>query len=99
MTVRVVIRRRFKSGNVSQASSMLVQARKNAMAHDGYISSESLSGCQDPNEILVLSTWRHLEDWQTYEASQARQDLENQFAEMMEGPSQSIAYQLGLQQT
>jgi heme-degrading monooxygenase HmoA len=76
---------------------MLIQARQNAMEENGYISSETLRGCEDSNEILVLSMWRKQEDWRRYESSAVRQDLENRFSEIMEGPSQSIAYTLGMQ--
>ncbi len=97
MTVKVVIRRRFKDGNLEQASSMLIQARQNAMDVKGYIASETLCGCEDPNEILVLSMWEKKEDWDRYVQSDVRKGLELSFSEVMEGPSQSIAYELGMQ--
>lgn len=99
MTIKVIIRRRFKEGSLTEASHMLVQARQNAMKESGYIASETLKGCDDPNEILVLSMWRRISDWQRYESSPVRQELEDKFSEIMDGPSQSVAYELGLQGT
>ena len=96
MTVKVVIRRRFKDGTLEQASSMLIQARQNAMKATGYISSETLRGCEDTNEILVLSMWQNKEDWDRFVQSDVRQGLEQSFSEIMESPSQSIAYELGM---
>ncbi len=97
MTVKVVIRRRFKDGSLEKASSMLIQARQNAMEATGYISSETLRGCEDANEILVLSMWQKKEDWDRHVQSDVRKGLEQSFSEIMEGPSQSIAYELGMQ--
>ncbi|MCG8634962.1 MAG: antibiotic biosynthesis monooxygenase [Desulfobacterales bacterium] len=97
MTVKVIIRRRFKDGNLDKASTMLIQARQNAMDAQGYIASETLRGCEDPNEILVLSMWQKKEDWDRYANSDVRMGLEQSFSEIMEGPSQSIAYELGMQ--
>lgn len=96
MTIKVIIRRKFKEGHLKEANSMLIKARHNAMQTPGYLSSETLSGCDDPNEILVLSMWRKKEDWDQYESSSVRQGLEQQFAEVMDGPSQAIAYVMGL---
>ena len=97
MTIKVIIRRKIKEGCLRQASHLLIQARQNAMTQTGYISSETLSGCVDPNEILVLAMWRTKEDWDRYREGDLRRELEARFAEITDGPSQVIPYELGLQ--
>ncbi len=97
MTIKVIIRRKIKEGSLGQAARLLIQARQNAMTETGYISSETLSGCVDPNEILVLAMWQRKEDWNRYREGDLRRELEARFAEITEGPSQTIAYELGIQ--
>ena len=76
---------------------MLIQARNNAMQEKGYISSETLSNLKDPSEIVVLSTWQNHEDWTRYKNSSPRQDLEREFAGLIEGQTHTISYEMGLQ--
>lgn len=96
MTVKVLIKRKFKEGTLKDASQMLIQARTNAMSEKGYISSETLSGCDDPNTILVLSMWQKEENWNSYKNSALRKDNEDKYQEILEGPAEYEAYQLGL---
>ena len=96
MTVKVIIKRKFKEGHLREAAQMLIQARNNAMTEDGYISSETLSNCDDPNEIVVLSMWETRQDWWRYKDSRARQELERQFEELMEEQTRTISYEMGM---
>lgn len=96
MAVRIIIRRKFREGNLKKAHEMLIQARRNAMQEKGYISSETLSNYNDPNEIVVLSTWQRYEDWKNYEFSPVRQELEKMFAGMMDEPTYNIPYEMGI---
>lgn len=70
MTVKVLIKRNFKEAAVPEISKMLIQARTNALGKTGYISSETLRHCENPNDIMVISMWRHKEDWDAYRKDQ-----------------------------
>ncbi len=96
MPVKVVIKRRFKDPDFKKISQMLVQARTNAMNEPGYISSETLQGCDNPNEITVLSMWEEKSDWDNFKDCNARRDLEAGFAEMLETPTEAVVYKMGL---
>jgi heme-degrading monooxygenase HmoA len=96
MTVKVIIKRKFKEGCLREAAKMLIQARNNAMKEDGYISSETLSNCDDPDEIIVLSMWETRKDWWRYKDSTARQELEHQFEELLEVRTQTASYEMGM---
>ncbi|MCG8620126.1 MAG: antibiotic biosynthesis monooxygenase [Desulfobacterales bacterium] len=96
MVVKVIIQRTFKEGNYKEAANMLIRARQNAMQHDGYISSETLSNCDNPNDIVVLSMWESRKDWWRYKDSQARKDLEREFESLMEGGTRTTAYDMGM---
>ncbi len=96
MPVKVVIKRRFKDLDLKKISQMLVQARTNAMNEPGYISSETLQGCENPNEITVLSMWEEKSDWDNFKGCNARKALEAGFAEMLESPTEAVVYRMGL---
>ena len=96
MAVKVIITRRFKEGYIREAAKLLIEARNNAMHEEGYISSETLNNCDNPDEIVVLSMWESRQDWWRYKESAARQELEHRFDEMMETKTQTVTYDLGL---
>lgn len=96
MTVKILIKRKFKDVNFSKVSEMLIKARTNALGNKGYISSETLRNCDDPNEILVVAMWEKKADWDRYKDSTARKELETKFAEILDGPTVYAAYNLGL---
>lgn len=96
MAIKVIIKRKFKDGCSKDAHDMLIKARQNAMKEQGYIASESLCNCDDANEIVVLSMWRTREDWQRYKNGSARQELEGQMAEILEGQTETSAFEMGL---
>lgn len=97
MAVRVLIKRRIKAGKLNEASKLITQARYNAMDQPGYISSETLTECDDPNRVLVVSMWQRLENWNAYVDSEVRKSHEERFAEMLDGSTVVEAYHMGLQ--
>jgi len=96
MAVKIFIKRSLKDGNLQKVSEMLIQARSNAMGEQGYISSETLRGCDDPNEIVVVSMWEKKEDWDRYKDNASRKELEAKFSELLDGSTVYAAYNLGL---
>ena len=98
MTVKILIKRKVRDSAIAEASKMLIQARTNALEKKGYISSETLSNCVNPNEILVLSMWRSKADWDDYTKDQSRMDLEKEFEQLFDGPTEYSVYNMGLSQ-
>lgn len=96
MTVKILIKRLLKDGNIDKAAEMLIQARTNAMGAQGYISSETLRGCDNPNEIVVVSMWERKEDWERYRDNPSRMELEENFSDLLACPAVHSAYNLGL---
>jgi len=55
MSVKILIKRRFKKEALKNASAMLIKARTNAMINKGYISTETLVNHDDPQSVLIIS--------------------------------------------
>ena len=98
MTVKILIKRKVKDTAMEEVSKMLIQARTNALGKHGYISAETLSNCDNPKEILVLSMWRSKADWDAYREDQTRMDLEREFEQLFDGPTEYSVYNMGLSQ-
>ena len=57
-------------------SEMLIELRGMAHRQPGYISGETLRNVDDPNEYLVISTWKTLEAWNWWFRNNERAELE-----------------------
>lgn len=96
MSVKILIRRKFKKESLKDAPSMLMKARINAMGHKGYISTETLVEYDDPHSVLIISMWQDKEDWDSYTKSAARQEHEQKYAELFEGSTEYEIFRIGL---
>jgi len=56
-----------------------------AIEQEGYISSETLRNMENPQEFLVISTWRSLEDWQKWFNSTQRRELHSKVDMLLDG--------------
>ncbi|MGD8447734.1 MAG: antibiotic biosynthesis monooxygenase [Desulfobacterales bacterium] len=97
MAVKILIKRKIKDGKMNEASKLLIKARYNAMEQPGYISSETLSGCNDRNNVVVVSMWQKIENWNQWEKSTIRAENESKFEPLLDGPVEYETYNLGLQ--
>ena len=98
MTVKILIKRKIKGIAMAEVSKMLIQARTNALGKNGYISSETLSNYDNPNEILVVSMWRSKADWDVYREDQTRMNFERECEQLFDSPTEYSVYNLGLSQ-
>ena len=66
------------------------------MGQPGYISSETLSGCDDPNNVVVISMWQKIEDWDDWKNDGLREENEATFEALLDGPTEYETFNLGL---
>jgi heme-degrading monooxygenase HmoA len=96
VAVKVLIKRKIKNGKLNEASKLLIKARYAAMGQQGYISSETLTDCDDPNKLVVISMWQKIENWNQWKKSDVRSETEIGFESVLDGPTEYEAYNLGL---
>jgi len=77
VAVKILIKRRLPldKAKAQYIVSIFRQLRMIALEQEGYISSETLRSMENPQEFLVISTWRSLEDWQKWYNSNQRKEL------------------------
>ena len=71
--VRIMIERQLKKRE--NIGKLLLELRREAMLHKGYINSELLFSSKSNSIILMMSNWQRLEDWRAFEKSEARKKI------------------------
>jgi len=87
MATRVIITRRVPEDLAGNLKPLLIKMRSHALAQAGYISGETLVNVDDPEEFVVLSTWRSVDDWKAWAANPTRRDLEAQVETLLGRPT------------
>lgn len=97
MAVRILIKRRLPldKDKTQYIVGIFRQLRMIALEQEGYISSETLRSIENPQEFLVISTWRSFEDWQKWFDSRQRKELHSKVDTLLESGTTYEAYQYG----
>ncbi|KPK21724.1 MAG: hypothetical protein AMK69_21175 [Nitrospira bacterium SG8_3] len=95
MAVKVLIKRRFKEGKDKEVFALLNKLRAEAMLQTGYITGESLIKHDDPQKILVISTWHSMENWLKWREDPGRKATEAMLQQYLEKPTEHEAYVFG----
>lgn len=96
MSVKILIRRKFKKEGLKDATTMLIKARSDAMGSKGYISTETLVNYDDPQSVVIVSMWQSKEDWDAYKYSAGRREREVKWAELLEAPTEYEVFKMGM---
>ena len=76
MNAKILIKRKFKPGKEKEIIAMLRELRSGALHQPGYISGETLTSTEDPQTMMVISTWQDIESWYNWKRNTTRQTLE-----------------------
>lgn len=96
MSVKILIKRKFRKEALVNASAMLIKARTNAMGNKGYISTETLVSYEDPQSVLIISMWQSKKDWELYKDSSTRKEHEDKYSGLFEGTTEYELYKVGM---
>ncbi len=83
MTVKIIIQRKVKDENVAELTVLLKKLRALTLEQPGYISGETLSRIDNTEETMVISTWRSLEDWNSWVNNPKRTEVQNQIDKLL----------------
>jgi heme-degrading monooxygenase HmoA len=90
MIVRVIMTRKVaKHGKGLDMTLLpiLSELRTIANPQSGYISGETLRNVHNPEEYVVISTWRSMEDWERWFANEKRAELEGRVDALIGSPT------------
>lgn len=86
MAIKVVIERQVVPGQETAVRQLLKQIRARCLEEGGYISGETLRDSEDPQNVVVISTWFGLMDWRKWYRSNDRQDFSVRLRPLLAGP-------------
>ncbi len=66
MAVTVLIDRTFKPDGIQKAYEVIVKLRSLATLQPGYISGQTLVAANNPNRLVVMSTWASVQQWRDW---------------------------------
>jgi heme-degrading monooxygenase HmoA len=84
--IRVVIERWLAEGGYEAIEKIMRDLRREAIHSPGYVTGETLRDVADPHHFVILSTWRTREEWETWAASEMRQEIEGQIRLLLSEP-------------
>lgn len=77
MAVSVIIRRTFTHPEkAAELAPLIVKLRSQATVQPGYITGRTFRCLDCPGEVLVISTWNSLDDWNNWLNSEERRSLQ-----------------------
>ena len=77
MQAKIIIKRKFVKGKKNEIIALLREFRSSALNQPGYVSGETLTSIDDPQTMIVISTWQDLESWYKWKDNNTRKTLEN----------------------
>lgn len=95
MAVKIILRRKVTKDKEASLLPLLIQMRALATSQPGYISGETLRNMEDPEEVLVISTWQSAETWKTWLSSAQRTGIQEKIDALLEAKTETHIYYYG----
>jgi len=83
MTVKIIIQRKVKNVNVAELAILLKKLRALTLEQPGYISGETLNRIDNTDETLVISSWRSVEDWNSWVNNPKRTEIQGEIDKLL----------------
>ena len=78
MTVKIFIKRTVTEHSVGELSILLRRLRSVTLMQPGYISGQTMKRLDKPDECLVISNWRSVEDWENWLNNPKRMSIQDE---------------------
>ncbi len=95
MIAKILIKRSFVDGKTDQIVSLLNKMRSVAMGQNGYISGETLTQTDSPENMAVMCTWQSNEAWTNWKNSEERKKYDAMLELYQTKPTEYEEYLLG----
>jgi len=76
MPIQVIIKRKWQIDKPEELIPLLTELRSLAKKQTGYISGETLRSLDNPEDYMVVSNWKTVDDWQKWLQSKDRRALQ-----------------------
>lgn len=92
MTVKIFIKRKVQDTNVNELSALLKQLRALTLEQPGYVSGETLNRIDKKDECMVISTWRSVEDWNSWVNNPKRNEIQTEIDKLLDEETEYAMY-------
>jgi heme-degrading monooxygenase HmoA len=95
MAVKIFIKRSIPPDKAGKVMPLFQNLRSLAMSQPGYISGETLHSIDSPGEIVVISTWKTVNEWRSWVANKERLKIQGQIDMLLGKKTEYEVYQHG----
>jgi heme oxygenase (mycobilin-producing) len=95
MAVKVLITRQFQDDKIKEAFKLLMELRSLATLQIGYVSGQTLISADDPNKLVVISTWISRNRWEKWQANRKRKDALKKMQSLLKSPEDVEVFLVG----
>ena len=93
MAIEVIIKRKVKAGHqAKQLVPLILKLRAMALNQPGYISGQTLSNIEKPEECIVISRWESIDDWNRWLNSEERSEIDDWIESLTGQPTEYRIY-------
>ncbi len=78
MSIKIFIKRTASTAKVPELTVLLKRMRSVTLMQPGYISGQTLKRLDKPDECMVISTWRSIDDWNDWVKNEKRIAIQNE---------------------
>jgi len=93
MAVKIFITRKGIDKNIIELTVLLKKMRSLTLNQPGYIYGETLRRIDQPDECVVISTWRSREDWENWFNSPQRQSVQSEIDLLLGDTTEYAVYE------
>lgn len=93
MTVKIFITRKGVTKNIIELTVLLKKMRSLTLNQPGYIYGETLRRIDQPDECVVISTWRSLADWESWYSNEQRISIQSEIDLLLGNETEYAIYE------
>ncbi len=94
MTVKIFIKRSVSPDNIMELTVLLKKLRSLTLSQSGYIYGETLRRIDSENECMVISTWRSLDDWNSWLNNEERIAIQTEIDQLLLKTTEYSVYEV-----
>jgi heme oxygenase (mycobilin-producing) len=93
--IKVLIKRTVPRNKIKEMIVLFQQMHVFAIKQEGYVSAETYHNLNDPEEFLVISTWRSTDEWFRWLANSDHMKIQEKIDVLLGNPTQYAIYNYG----
>lgn len=93
MTVKILIKRKVPEKSSVELALLLKKMRGLTLNQPGYISGETLKRIDKNDEYMVISTWRSVEDWNSWVNNDKRSIVQAEIDKLLGSETEYAIYE------